>query len=231
MGYTQSNQTTISHSPYSRAAYEGSFEIMIMMNRVCCVLGLCAGYCGAHIIRFCCSSFWVCHDRSYQKRLFVWAVLDPDAQFNVYNLTLGFGVFNPVLQRFPFIFIIFSIVPKYWRHLKYEWTNMVLCSTHNVLSNPDLFYTSKLPVLLWWSFAHCILSSSIILLSAGLVYQLSWTSSRRCWVLVGCFSFTLKSNSSLTFSVRFRLGDCGGRVMWCQHSVTLRRQVALTLDR
>ena len=55
-----------------------------------------------------------------------------------------------------------------------------------------------------------------------MVFQQSWRSTQRCWALVGCFFFTLRSNSSQTISVGFRLGDCGGQVIWRrQHSITL----------
>ena len=61
-----------------------------------------------------------------------------------------------------------------------------------------------------------------------MVFQQSWRSSQRCWALVGCFAFTLQSNSSQTISVGFRLSDCGGQVI----SITLfHGQIALTKPR
>ena len=41
--------------------------------------------------------------------------------------------------------------------------------------------------------------------------ELSWRSSHISWALVGCFSFTLQSNSTQTISIGLRLGDCGGQ--------------------
>ena len=51
--------------------------------------------------------------------------------------------------------------------------------------------------------------------SPGMLFQQSWRSSHICWALVGCFSFTLRSNSSQTISIGLRSGDCGGQVIWC----------------
>jgi hypothetical protein len=34
-------------------------------------------------------------------------------------------------------------------------------------------------------------------------------------LLVGCFSFTLWTNSSQTNSIGLWSGDCGGQVIWC----------------
>lgn len=42
----------------------------------------------------------------------------------------------------------------------------------------------------------------------------SWKSFQTCWVLSGCFSFTLCSNASQTISIGFRSGDCGSQVVW-----------------
>jgi hypothetical protein len=44
-----------------------------------------------------------------------------------------------------------------------------------------------------------------------------WTSNFDCicWALVGCFSFTLQSNSSQTISIELRSDDCGCQVIWC----------------
>ena len=42
-----------------------------------------------------------------------------------------------------------------------------------------------------------------------MLFQQSWMSSHICWALVGCFSFTLRSNSSQTISIGLSSGDCG----------------------
>ena len=47
-----------------------------------------------------------------------------------------------------------------------------------------------------------------------MLFQQSWRSSHICWALVGCFSFTLQSNSFQTISIGLRLADCGGQVIW-----------------
>ena len=49
--------------------------------------------------------------------------------------------------------------------------------------------------------------------SPGMLLQQSWRSSHICWALVGCFSFTLRSNSSQTISIGLWLGDYGGQVI------------------
>jgi hypothetical protein len=54
--------------------------------------------------------------------------------------------------------------------------------------------------------------------SPGMLFQQSWRSSHICWALVGCFSFTLWSDSSKTISIWLRSGDCGGQVIWCSTS-------------
>jgi hypothetical protein len=53
------------------------------------------------------------------------------------------------------------------------------------------------------------------LASWGMLFQQSWRSSHISWALVGCFFFTLRSNSSQTISIGLRSGDCGGQVIWC----------------
>jgi hypothetical protein len=57
--------------------------------------------------------------------------------------------------------------------------------------------------------------------SWGMLFQKSWRSSHICWALVGCFYFTLLSNSSQTISIGLRSGDCGGQVILCSTSITL----------
>ena len=47
-----------------------------------------------------------------------------------------------------------------------------------------------------------------------MLFQQSWRSSHIRWALVSCFSFTLRSNSSQTFSNGLRSGDCAGQVIW-----------------
>jgi hypothetical protein len=51
--------------------------------------------------------------------------------------------------------------------------------------------------------------------SPGMLFQQSWRSSHICWALVGCFSFTLRFNTSQTISNGLRSGDFGGQVIWC----------------
>ena len=65
----------------------------------------------------------------------------------------------------------------------------------------------------WWQL--CTLLTFSQPASPGIIFQQSWRSSHICWALVGCFSFTLQSNSSQTISIGRRLGDCGGQVIWC----------------
>ena len=73
------------------------------------------------------------------------------------------------------------------------------------------------------SFAHLAFSQPI---SPGMLFQPSWRSSHICWTLDGCFSFTLRSDSSQTISIGLRLGRPGHLM---QHSITLLLgQIALT---
>ena len=65
----------------------------------------------------------------------------------------------------------------------------------------------------WWQL--CTLLAFSQPASPGMLFQQSWRSSHICWALVGCFSFTLRSNSSQTISIGLRSGDCGGQVIWC----------------
>ena len=51
--------------------------------------------------------------------------------------------------------------------------------------------------------------------SPGIIFQQSLRSSHIWWTLVGCFSFTLQSNSSQTISIGLRSDDCGGQIIWC----------------
>jgi hypothetical protein len=61
--------------------------------------------------------------------------------------------------------------------------------------------------------------------SPEMIFRQSWRSSHICWALVGCFSFTLRSNSSQTISSGWLLRP--GHLM--QHSITLLLgQIALT---
>ena len=60
-----------------------------------------------------------------------------------------------------------------------------------------------------------------------MLFQQSWRSSHICWVLVRCFSFTLRSNSSQSVSIGLRSGDRGGQVIWCSTPLFLG-QIALT---
>ena len=48
-----------------------------------------------------------------------------------------------------------------------------------------------------------------------MLFQQSLNCSHICWALVGCFSFTLWSNSSQTILIRLRSGACRGQVIWC----------------
>ena len=48
-----------------------------------------------------------------------------------------------------------------------------------------------------------------------MLFQQSWRSSHICWALVGCVSFTVRSNSSQTISIGLRSGDREGQVVWC----------------
>ena len=51
----------------------------------------------------------------------------------------------------------------------------------------------------WWQLCtHLAFSQSA---SWGMLFQQSWRSSHICWALVGCFSFTLRSNSFKTISI------------------------------
>ena len=59
-----------------------------------------------------------------------------------------------------------------------------------------------------------------------MLFQQSWRSSHICWALVGCFSFTLWSNSSQTISIGLWSGNCGSQVIWC--ITFLLGQIALT---
>ena len=59
----------------------------------------------------------------------------------------------------------------------------------------------------WWQLFTLLAFSQPA--SPGMRFQQS------CWALVGCFSFTLWSNSPQTISIGLRSGDCGGQVTWC----------------
>ena len=67
--------------------------------------------------------------------------------------------------------------------------------------------------LSWWQL--CTLLAFFQPASWTMLFQQYWRSSYICWVLVGCFSFTLRSNSSQIISIGLRSGDCGGQVIWC----------------
>ena len=60
-----------------------------------------------------------------------------------------------------------------------------------------------------------ILSTSFMRYSPRMLFQQSLKSFHICWALVGCLSFTLRSNSSQRISIGLRSGDCGGQVIWC----------------
>ena len=67
--------------------------------------------------------------------------------------------------------------------------------------------------LVWWPLCTILAFSNPD--SAGMLFQQSWRSCHIFWVLVGCFSFIMWSNSSQTISIWLSLGDCGGQVIWC----------------
>ena len=62
----------------------------------------------------------------------------------------------------------------------------------------------------WWLL--CTLLAFSQPASCGMFFQQSWRSSQICWALVGCFSFTLRSNSSQTISIGLRSGDFGDQI-------------------
>ena len=121
--------------------------------------------------------------------------------------------------------------PTFWEHK--QSTNNPEIFFHNLLLLP--FYLDKAPSLCshlvpqkicfifgilqsshrlpWWQFCTRLAFSQPA--SWGMLFKRSWKSSHICWALVGCFSFTLQSNSSQTISILSRFGDCGDQVIWC----------------
>ena len=78
------------------------------------------------------------------------------------------------------------------------------------------------------SWQLCTLSAFSQPASPRILFQQSWRSSHICWAPVGCFSFTLQSNSSQTISIGLRSSDCGGQVIWYSTITLLLGQIAFT---
>ena len=95
-------------------------------------------------------------------------------------------------------------------HQNYAWNHVVIkqqCVKQIHIYLIFELLQSCLPLPWWQLFTLLAFSQSA---SPGMLFQLSWRCSHICWALVGCFSFTLWSNSSQTISIGLRPGDYGG---------------------
>jgi hypothetical protein len=108
----------------------------------------------------------------------------------------------PLIQGFYFIFYYFLHWPQLWNN---TWNYVV---TKKVLYLGFLQSSHPLPFALMTAL-HSLNQLHLQCFSNSL------EGVPTCWALVGCFSFTLRSNSSQTIAIGLRSGDCGGQVIWC----------------
>ena len=93
---------------------------------------------------------------------------------------------------------------------------MESCSNQKSVKQIKIYFIfeilqSRHPLPSWKFCTHLAFSQPA---SPGMLFQQSWRSSHICWALVGCFSLTLRFNSSHTISIGLRSGDCG-QVICC----------------